>query len=358
MVGPRWAATGVVVGARPYCSVLKQQHIRQCHCPRMCRGGVGKEMTWWWKGRESPWPSHHQHHLVSVPVSLFLCGGGGGGGSRATRGGAVRATAPSGGEDGREEEVPGADANADADDRTTTTTTIPIFPLGIVALPAAQCPLHIFEARYRVLFSTLLAGSQGIDQGLVSPEKPWKGTRRFGMAYYDQQAGGLASVGTVLEIQDHSSMEDGRMLIENVGKERFKILQVVEEKPVLVCKIEYITEDDDSEDTIVKLGQEVASLFKDVIKLSTKLKEAEVEPEVLEPKELESLGPRDLSFWVASLFAGNPYNQQALLEENSTEKRLSVEKELLENTLKYLSAQSALQSAFGGEGESPLSGDS
>lgn len=29
---------------------------------------------------------------------------------------------------------------------------LPIFPLGLVAMPAAETPLHIFEARYRVLF--------------------------------------------------------------------------------------------------------------------------------------------------------------------------------------------------------------
>ncbi len=29
------------------------------------------------------------------------------------------------------------------------------------ALPAAQIPLRIFEARYRVLFSTLLSGAEG-----------------------------------------------------------------------------------------------------------------------------------------------------------------------------------------------------
>lgn len=226
---------------------------------------------------------------------------------------------------------------------------LPIFPLGIVALPASQCPLHIFEARYRVLFSTLLDGDGGIDQGLVSPDKPWKGTRKFGMAYYDQQAGGLASVGTVLEIQEHSTMEDGRMLIENIGRERFKIVDVVEEKPVLVCKVEYLADEDENDEEsasrLESLREEVAILFRDVVKLSTKLKDfSDADKEVLEPKELETLNPRDLSFWVASLFAGSPYNQQALLEENSSLKRLTVEKELLENTLKYLSAQSALQS--------------
>ena len=202
--------------------------------------------------------------------------------------------------------------------------------------------------------STLLDGDADIDQGLVSDDKPWKGTRRFGMAYYDQQAGGLASIGTVLEIREHSTMEDGRMLIENVGRERFKIKDVVEEKPILVCEVEYLEDEEPETASYVEeagvLRDEVAQLFRDVVKLSTKLKYIpDADPELLEPKELETLSGRDLSFWIASLFAGSPIQQQAILEENSSLNRLKVEKELLENTLKYLSAQSALQSLqFGG----------
>ena len=223
--------------------------------------------------------------------------------------------------------------------------------------------LHPAEARYRVLFSTLLDGDANIDQGLVSDDKPWKGTRRFGMAYYDQQAGGLASIGTVLEIREHSTMEDGRMLIENVGRERFKIKDVVEEKPILVCEVEYLEDEEPGTEAYEKesneLRDEVAQLFRDVVKLSTKLKDIpDADPELLEPKELETLDSKDLSFWIASLFAGSPIQQQAILEENSSLNRLKVEKELLENTLKYLSAQSALQSlSFGGGPGSSGAGD-
>ena len=153
-----------------------------------------------------------------------------------------------------------------------TREKIPVFPLGIVALPAADVPLQIFEvgawaarmvprpsaagslwftgpspshtpkppqARYRVLFSTLMAGAQGcarviavvggapalrcptrpcrlapaapplapllpepplpalrsfemtccsVDEGLVNTEKPWCGSRLFGMAFYDNKS--------------------------------------------------------------------------------------------------------------------------------------------------------------------------
>ncbi len=227
---------------------------------------------------------------------------------------------------------------------------LPIFPLSVVALPAASTPLQIFEARYRVLFSTLLAGVDGIDDGLVSPDKPWKGTRRFGMAYFDQQANGLAAVGTILEITEHSLMEDGRLMINTVGKERFRIEDVVEERPVLICDVEILPDDDDTSEEAVLLAEQVAELFRNVVRLSVKLREAPVPPELADPTQLTTLAPSELSFWVASLFAGNAYNQQAILEENNTIKRLQTEEELLSSTLKYLSAQAALQSAFGGSG--------
>ena len=49
---------------------------------------------------------------------------------------------------------------------------------------------------------------------------------------------------------------------------------------------------------------------------------------------------------MASLLAGNPYQQQALLEEDATLVRLQSVREVLSGALKYLGAQSALQSAF------------
>ncbi|EFN59067.1 hypothetical protein CHLNCDRAFT_137801 [Chlorella variabilis] len=230
-----------------------------------------------------------------------------------------------------------------------TRETLPIFPLSIVALPAADVPLQIFEARYRVLFSTLMAGAKGVDEGLVNTEKPWCGSRLFGMAFYDPQSQGLASIGTLLEITDHANLEDGRMIVNNVGRQRFKILEVVEEKPVLICRVEYLPDEQDAgADTpeARSLAAEVAELFRSVVSLSVKLKATSVPADITNPKQLSELAPCQLSFWVASLFAGNPYQQQALLEEETTMGRLKAVQELLNGTVKYLSAQAALQSAF------------
>ncbi len=83
-----------------------------------------------------------------------------------------------------------------------TTLQLPIFPLGVVALPSASVPLQIFEPRYRVLFNTLLDGAEGVEEGLVQKDSPFCGARRFGMCFLDGD-GRLASIGTVLDIQEH-----------------------------------------------------------------------------------------------------------------------------------------------------------
>lgn len=107
------------------------------------------------------------------------------------------------------------------------------------------------------------------------------------------------------------------------------------------------------------LATEVAELFRSVVSLSVKLREASVPADIANPRQLSELAPRDLSFWVASLFAASPYQQQALLEEETTMGRLKAVQELLNGTVKYLSAQAALQSAFSstGGGGSASGGD-
>ena len=52
-------------------------------------------------------------------------------------------------------------------------TVMPIFPLDVVALPMFEIPLHIFEARYRALFNTLLHGNEGLDDTMIDETSPF-----------------------------------------------------------------------------------------------------------------------------------------------------------------------------------------
>ena len=69
----------------------------------------------------------------------------------------------------------------------TAIRQLPIFPLGLVAFPTMEVPLTIFEARYRVLFSTLLADARDIDQELVQQDSLFRGSRQFGMCFVNNQ---------------------------------------------------------------------------------------------------------------------------------------------------------------------------
>jgi hypothetical protein len=120
---------------------------------------------------------------------------------------------------------------------------------------------------------------------MANEESPYCGTRKFGMCYVNQE-GGLAgegpcffalpsrafcmyyffffffffffsclalatcmltfctpfhffetAIGTTLEITEHERVKDGRMLINNTGVERFKIVSVKQETPVLICEV-------------------------------------------------------------------------------------------------------------------------
>lgn len=213
--------------------------------------------------------------------------------------------------------------------------------MSIVAFPCANTPLHIFEARYRVLFTTLLHGSDGLEEGLANESSPFLGSRKFGMCFVNSE-GGLAATGTMLEIVHHDKLDDGRMLINSVGRQRFRITNVVQEAPIVICEVELLDEDGIEEDTpaLRALAGEVVQAFKDVIRLNFKARKLTPTKEALEPKELEGLvHPRDISFWVASMFGDSRLEQQLLLEMPGTQQRLEREKEVLEETLKWLSAQ-------------------
>eukprot|EP00899_Mesostigma_viride_P025003 jgi/Mesvir1/5688/Mv15703-RA.1 len=237
----------------------------------------------------------------------------------------------------------------------TYQSEIPIFPLGVVAMPGVEVPLHIFEARYRVLFNTLLQGEDGLEEGLIDATSPYAGTKQFGMCFLSDQ--GMCRVGSLLEIERHEMLAGGRMLIVSTGVKRFRVVNVLKARPVLMAEVEWFEEETDeqaeADEEVRELGTRVSSLIKDTLRLGYKAKGIEPPPEA--PAQLDTLGPRMLSFWVPSLF-DTPLEQQAMLEMDSTKKRLERERDLLQQTLDYLSARIAIKGAFDENvtGESPF----
>jgi len=333
---------------------------------------------------------------------------------------------------------------------------MPIFPLGIVALPHATVPLMIFEPRYRVLFSTLLgADAEGVEPGLVQTESPYCASREFGMCYAGGGDGKMAAVGTALRIEQHLHEADGRMYITSRGTERFRVTRVVKERPVLICEVETIPEDADGaweererggalvagagagaraggggarvpegvSQRARDLAAEVAETLRSTLRLHLKMSSQSsraarrarpaggggggggggsgaeaaaaeaaaaaaggalgrggpspgatrdaaagddtpapgpapppLEEDPLEPEELTELAPGPLSYWVAHVLGDARALQQSLLETEGTVARLEREKEVLESTLRFYSAATALESVFAEAPSSPGGG--
>jgi ATP-dependent Lon protease len=211
--------------------------------------------------------------------------------------------------------------------RSSTQTAIrelPLFPLPeVVLFPGQQLPLHIFEYRYRMMTNTVLEGD-----------------RCFGVLLWDGQSRQGAEVGCVAKIVQHHRLPDDRFKMLAVGQERFRVLRYIRETPFRMGLVE-LFDDTDTDDNPYALAGEVRELLDDVVRLSQKLTERELEvPQI--PRS-----PQELSFWIASNFHGASEEQQSLLEMRDTTARLRREAEILANTRSHLAARTVLKETLG-----------
>ncbi|MBD2578211.1 LON peptidase substrate-binding domain-containing protein [Oscillatoria sp. FACHB-1406] len=204
---------------------------------------------------------------------------------------------------------------------------LPLFPLpDVVLFPSRPLPLHIFEFRYRIMMNTILESD-----------------RRFGVLMFDRNQGQIASVGCCAEIVHFQRLPDDRMKVLTLGQQRFRVLEYVREKPYRVGLVEWIEDNPPTQD-LRPLATEVEQLLRDVVHLSEKLTDREMEL----PDDLPSL-PTELSYWVASNLYGVPLEQQGLLEMQDTVARLERESEILTSTRNHLAARTALKDVLPSE---------
>jgi len=203
---------------------------------------------------------------------------------------------------------------------------LPLFPLPeVVLFPGRPLPLHIFEFRYRMMMNTILEED-----------------RRFGVLMWTPVEEKAAAVGCCAEILQYQRLPDDRMKMLTLGQQRFRVLEYVREKPYRVGLVEWISDEPPVKD-LRPLAASVNQLLKDVVHLSAKLTDKEIEL----PDKIPDL-PKELSYWVASNLYGAAGEQQALLEMQSTSDRLEREAEILNNTRNQLAARTALKDTFNG----------
>jgi len=103
---------------------------------------------------------------------------------------------------------------------------LPLFPLQVVLLPEAELPLHIFEERYKEMIQEVIRGH--LEFGVVLANE--KGIVNTGCT---------ASINKVLR-----EYPDGRLDILTVGRRRFEILRLNDERSFLRGAVEFFDDDD------------------------------------------------------------------------------------------------------------------
>lgn len=104
---------------------------------------------------------------------------------------------------------------------------IPLFPLDIVLFPGMPLSLHIFEDRYKLLIGKCLQERQPFGVVLIK-----KGREALGPLAEPHLVGCTAYVSQV------ERLEQGRMNIGAIGRDRFRINAIDKSLPYLLGKVE------------------------------------------------------------------------------------------------------------------------
>jgi len=187
-----------------------------------------------------------------------------------------------------------------------STRRIPIFPLNLVLFPNQLLPLHIFEERYKQMIKDATADDKIFGINLIEPE-PGK-----------TESDLTELVGCTAEINLAVPLDEGRLNIVVVGRERYRILSYTDKLPYLAAEVEFFSDQPDDSDSTERTAQKVRSEFVSLIEVASKLSDSSVYDGEL-PLQAEQL-----SLLVASALPISNYVKQQLLELTSTSQRLEL----------------------------------
>jgi Lon protease-like protein len=219
---------------------------------------------------------------------------------------------------------------------------LPLFPLNSVLCPGIALPLHIFEERYRALVRHCLETKSPFGVVLI------KQGREVGLG-----AISFTGIGTIAEIRDAGTYEDGRYDLLVVGTRRFEVRRVLSGKrPYLVAEVELIDETVGDPELAQRLAMRATRKFvsylellqprdgetADEIDVRVEVEAADDDEEVAEDEGGEAGegseptarrrrvtipdDPTILSYLLAGILQVESPRRQALLEMETTEARL------------------------------------
>jgi Lon protease-like protein len=194
-----------------------------------------------------------------------------------------------------------------------------LFPLNSVLFPGALLNLHIFEARYKQMINECLESGEGFGVALIA-EGAEAGDPN--VTPHD--------VGSIAEIVDVQSLPFGRYFISTVGRQRFKIVEIVTREPYLVVEADVIEDDFETPgEDISTLCERVRELFVEYLDLVVEFSGQEASIEL--PEDAEGA-----SFLIGDTLQIAEAVKQRLLELDTAKQRLIAEEDFLQRLLPQL----------------------
>lgn len=164
-----------------------------------------------------------------------------------------------------------------------------LFPLQAVLFPRTALPLHIFEDRYKEMMQEVLRGS-----------------REFGVVQAGEK--GIVDTGCTAVIERVlKEYPDGRMDLLTVGRRRFEILRLNDERPFLRSAVDFF-DDEDSFPAPEEIQRRVLERFEELRGFAN---ETGAEPELDDPQ---------LSFQIAQLVPDLEFRQQMLATRSEADR--------------------------------------
>lgn len=188
---------------------------------------------------------------------------------------------------------------------------LPLFPLDLVLFPYMPQHLHIFEERYKEMVNRCVRES--LPFGIVLATS------------IDGETGDTQTeaVGCTARIARVERLPEGRMNIEVIGEERFRILDTHEQLTYRVGLTEPFADDPSDAALVVPLADEVQKLLRDYLTRTLALHGQSVSDFEL-PDE-----PEQLSYTAAWVLPIENVEKQALLTATDTAARLTATRDVL-----------------------------
>ena len=204
---------------------------------------------------------------------------------------------------------------------------IPLFPLStVVFFPNTLLPLHIFEPRYKQMVNDVINTEKIIGMALLKPG--WGDNYHGNPEIFD-----TVGMGRIVSSESYG---DGRINIVLYGLKRVRIVDIVEELPYRLARVDIVDDLHGSQEESLRarIG-ELISRWNFLTEGTEKSHKIEININLPLNSLTDALG---------TLIFSNVFDKQMLLEEPSVEKRAQILIKDLETRLEIISITSSKKS--------------